>query len=266
MIGLAGNLAVSGQEPITRVPADLRSDLTTDLHALASQDYKTWNFIPNAHDLGMNRSVWTWPVNLSCLGYSSGGFQAVLLSPTKILTCGHFFLGNTVTFTQTNGAAWTAVITNRVQVIGDMVVAQLSNRAPPAIVLPCVLPPDYTNYITGHNLAGIPAFWAHKNTARLEYAPIVSCADNNFLGFGTWLRIGHDGYGHFGKGSSATGGDSGSTAFAVWKNQPVLLFATTLRGDAAGLFISGATNWNALAHAVGTNDLRIISMHEYRRQ
>src|SRR5262249_2072977 len=149
----------------------------------------------------------------------------------KLLTCAHFGgeSGRTVLFHDTNGIAWVAVVTNTIPVIADMVIAQVSNRAPPSIVIPYVLPPDYTNYVEGHTLLGIPAFWLHKNASHIDYTWIVYFGDYDWYGFGTWMGLVHAS--DWPSGTAASGGDSGSPAFLSWSNHPVLAFATTLTPD-----------------------------------
>ena len=224
---------------------------------------RTASYNPNASNLGTNTAVWTWPINLSCVGYSSSGYQSVLITSNKLLTCGHYGgeAGQTVTFHDTNGVPWIAVVTNTIHPIADLVIAQLSNAAPASIVIPYVLPPNYTNYLSGHTLLGMPAFWLHKNTGHIDYAPIADIGDYNWYGYGTWVRLNHTNYGF--SGSSATGGDSGAPAFLSWSNCPILLFAASLSGDVSGLFVSGRTNWNSLAALGLTNGLKVLNLSGY---
>ena len=227
---------------------------------------RTASYSPNLSNLGTNTAVWTWPINLSCVGYASDGYQSVLIASNELLACGHYGgeSGQTVTFHDTNGVPWVAIVTNTIKPIADLVIAQLSNTAPAAIVLPCVLPPVYTNYLAGHTLLGMPAFWLHKNTGHIDYAPIAGLGDYDWYGYGTWVKLDHGNYG-FG-GSSATGGDSGSPGFLCWSNCPVLMFATTLSGDACGLLVSGATNWNSLAALGLTNGMKVLDVSGYPLQ
>jgi len=224
---------------------------------------RTASYNPNDSNLGTNPAVWTWPINLSCVGYSSDGLQSVLITGNQLLTCGHYGgeMGQTVTFHDTNGVPWVAVVTNIIHPIADLVIAQLNDTAPASIVIPYVLPPDYTNYIAGQTLRGMPAFWLHKNTGHIDYAPIADIGDYGWYGYGTWAELYHTNYGF--SGSTATGGDSGSPAFLSWNNCPVLMFATTLAGDARGLFVSGMTNWNALAGLGLTNGLKVLDLSGY---
>jgi len=226
-------------------------------------DSRTASYNPNASGLGTNTTVWTWPVNLSCVGYASDGYQSVLITSNQLLTCGHYGgeSGQTVTFHDTNGVPWVAIVTNTINPIADMAIAQLRNAAPASIVIPYVLPPDYTNYIAGHTLLGMPAFWVHKDPGHIDYAPIAGLGDYGWYGYGTWLQLSHANYGF--TGSSASGGDSGSPAFLSWRNCPVLMFATTLAGDARGLFVSGMTNWSALAALGLTNGMKVLDLSGY---
>ena len=241
----------------------LTNDLSANINALASNTNATWSYNPYLPNLGTNPAVWTWPVNLSCVGIASSGFQAVLLTSNEILTCNHIggLGGNSIVFYDTNGAPWTAWVSNVVNVTADMDIAQLSNGAPASIVIPYVFPPDYTNYLPSQSLKGLPAFWLHKNTAQIEYAPV----SDSFVNNGTeWVSIYHTGYGPFGNGSSGTPGDSGSPAFLIWKDSPVLLFAATYANDAEGMFISGASNWTAVVNLIGTNGLNVLDLSHYQ--
>jgi hypothetical protein len=245
-------LSVLPRSPNPYAPGTLGYDLFQGTYILAGSTNKTASYDPSIASLGTNSAVWTWPINLSCVGCASDGYQSVLIASNKLLVCAHYGgeAGQTVTFHDTNGVAWVAVVSNVINVIADMDVAELSNAAPASIVIPKVLPPDFTNYIAGHSLLGMPAFWLHKNTAHIDYAPVAEVVDADWYGYGTWMDLLNDGYGY--GGTPVTGGDSGSPAFMSLSNNPILLFATTLTPDAAGMFVSGLTNWNSLA-ALGLN-------------
>ncbi|MGC9942197.1 MAG: hypothetical protein ABSE48_10200 [Verrucomicrobiota bacterium] len=248
-------------------PGTFGYDLFQSTCALASSTNKTASYAPNDADLGTNSAVWTWPVNLSCVGYASDGYQSVLIASNLLLVCAHYGgeAGQTVTFHDTNGVAWVGLVTNVANVIADLDIAELSNAAPASIVIPYVLPPDYASYIAGQSLVGMPAFWLHKNTGHIDYAPVVAVADADWYGFGSWLALLHDDYGLF-SGTSASGGDSGSPAFMSWKNRPILLYATTLNSDSAGMFVSGPSNWGALAALGLTSGMNILDLSSYPLQ
>ena len=240
----------------------LTNDLSANINALASNTNATWSYNPYLPNLGTNTAVWTWPVNLSCVGIGSSGFQAVLLTSHELLSCNHIggLGGNSIVFYDTNGVPWTAWVSNVVNVTSDLDISQLSNSAPASIVIPYVFPPDYTNYLPSHSIKGLPAFWLHKNTAHIEYAPV----SDSFVNNGTeWVSVYHNGYGAFGNGSSGTSGDSGSPAFLIWKDAPVLLFAATYANDAEGMFISGASNWTAVVKSIGTNGFNVLDLSHY---
>ena len=247
-------------------PGTLGYDLFQGTYAPARSTSKMGSY--SLSNLGTNTALWTWPVNLSCVGVASDGYQSVLITRNKLLVCAHNGgeVGQTVTFHDTNGVAWTGVVTNVINVIADMDIAGLSNAAPATIVLPRILPPDYTNYIAGQSLFAMPAFWLHKNTAHIDYAAVAFVGDLAINGnYGTWLQLVHDGYGQYG-GTAATGGDSGSPAFMIWSNNPVLLFATTYTPDAVGMLVSGETNWNSLAALGLTNGMNIMDLSGYPLQ
>lgn len=240
----------------------LTNDLSANINTLALNTNASWSYNPYLPNLGTNTKVWTWPVNLSCVGIAASGFQAVLITKNEILSCAHFGgdTGQSIAFYDTNGVEWTAWVSNVVNPIGDMDIAQLSNSAPDTIVIPYVLPPNVTNYLPSHSVAGLPAFWLHKNASQIEYAPI-DVYDEEGQEF---VYVQHNGYGPFGNGSYATSGDSGSPAFMIWNNSPVLLFATTWPGDAGGLFVSGPNNWAAILNSVGTNGFNVLNLSGYQ--
>jgi hypothetical protein len=248
-------------------PGTLGYDLFQGTYTLANSTNRTASYTPGLANLGTNSAVWTWPINLSCVGIASDGYQSVLIANNKLLVCAHYGgeKGQTVTFHDTNGVAWMGVVTNVISVIADMDIAQLSNAAPPSIIIPYVLPPIYTNYIAGNSLMGMPMFWLHRNSSHIDYAPVAEIADADWYGYGTWIDLLHDGYGMY-SGTPASGGDSGSPAFMSLSNNPVLVFATSLTPDAAGLFVSGDTNWDSLATLGLTNGMNILDISGYPLQ
>jgi hypothetical protein len=284
---LAGLVAVVSQRGVSRdltdtnIPAAtpqpslvLDEVLSSTINTRASARGKQWNYPPFATSLGINHAVWTWPVNLSCVGMASDSYQATLIAPDKLLTCGHYAgeQGKSVQFHDTNGKLWTGYVSNVVYVVADMCISLLSNAAPASIVIPAILPPDVTDYLPNHSLVGLPAFWVHKNGANgsnggtIQYDPVVQVAEaNGFGGRGTWMWVRHNGFGPFGNGASATGGDSGSPAFMMFSNTPVLLFAATTPGDAAGMFVSGPLNFAALAAGGYTNGMNILDLRGFKK-
>ncbi len=139
--------------------------LSINLTTLAATPGKTWNYVPSATGLGTNQAVWTWPVNLSCVGSASDFYQATLIAPDKLLTCGHYGgeVGKIVQFHDTNGVPWTGHVAKVVNVAGDLCISYLSNSAPDSIVIPAIFPPDAADYLPNHSLRGLPALWLHRN-------------------------------------------------------------------------------------------------------
>jgi hypothetical protein len=254
--------------------ARLDEVLTININNLAVADHKTWNYWPSDTSLGTNRRVWTWPVNLSCVGMASDGYQSVLIAPDKLLTCGHYMgeQGKSVQFHDTNGIPWTGYVSKVVNVVGDMCISFLRSPAPPSILIPSIFPPDATNYLPNHSFLRLPAFWLHKNGTdgvsggTIQYDPVLQFGEANAFGaIGTWMRVRHNGFGPFGNGTSATGGDSGGPAFMMFSNTPVLLFAATTSGDAAGMFVSGSRNFTALAAGGYTNGMDILDLRNFKK-
>ena len=264
----------NSSEPVPQTGLALDAVLTEGINTLASASGKTWSYPPYATSLGTNHRVWTWPVNLSCVGMASDSYQATLIAPDKLLTCGHYGgeAGKSVQFHDTNGVAWTGYVSNVVNVAGDLRISYLSNAAPASIVIPTIFPPDAADYLPNHSFVGLPAFWVHKNGANgsaggaIQYDPVVQVARANaFGGLGNWMWVRHNGFGRFGHGASASGGDSGSPAFMIFSNTPVLLFATTTPGDAAGMFVSGAINFDALVAGGYTNGMKILDLRGFKK-
>src|SRR5271168_3929637 len=86
--------------------------LSSTINTRANARGKKWNYPPYSTGLGSNRAVWTWPVNLSCVGMASDSYQATLIAPDKLLTCGHYLgeQGKSVQFHDTNGMLWTGYV------------------------------------------------------------------------------------------------------------------------------------------------------------
>lgn len=247
----------------------LAYDLTFEVNSLALNASRTWNYYPSLANLGTNQSVWTWPVGISCLGIASDGYQCVLIAPDKALVCAHYGgeAGQTVTYHDTNGLPWTGTVSSVIPVIGDMEIAQFASSAPSSIVIPYVLPPNFTNWLQHQLLTNLPAFWPNKNLGQLQYSLVTLVSNYTVLNnFGTWITLTHNGFGPFGNGSPATGGDSGSPAFMMWSNNLVLLSAVTgfSPNDETGMFVSGQTNWNSLVKAGVTNGFKILDLANYQ--
>jgi len=214
--------------------------------------------------------VWTWPINLSCVGQASDYYHTVLIASNELLTCQHDEgeAGQTVTFYDTNGVPWVGAVTNVIHVIGDLDISQLSNSAPASIAIPYILPPDYAQYIAGNSLLGMPAFWLHRNTGTIDYAPVAWVGDADLEGgqTATWMQLTHNGYGAYGGGTSANSGDSGDPGFMSLSNNPILLFALDLSDDSGGTFAGGPLNWYWLEAMGLTNGLNILDLSGYPLQ
>jgi hypothetical protein len=280
-IAMVSQRAVSRDLTDTNIPAAmpqpslaLAEVLSSTINTRANARGKKWNYAPYATSLGTDHAMWTWPVNLSCVGMASDSYQATLIAPDKLLTCGHYGgeQGKSVQFHDTNGMLWTGYVSNVVNIVGDLRISLLSNAAPASIVIPAIFPPDVTDYLPNHSLVGLPAFWVHKNGTNgsyggaVQYDPVARVVEaNGFGGPGTWMWVHHNGFGRFGNGASATGGDSGSPAFMMFSNTPVLLFAATTPGDAAGMFVSGPINFAALAAGGYTNGMNILDLRGFKK-
>ena len=265
-------LSAGAQEPGDLPHLD--EALAGPLQKLAADSNRAWVYVPADAGLGTNRQVWTWPINLSCVGMASDGYQAVLVAPDKLLTCAHYGgeKDQTILFHDTNGVPWVAKVARVVNVSGDLCLSILSNRAPASIRLPAVFPPDAPEYLPHGDWTGLPAFWLHKNGIHgvpggtIQYEPVFQYVQAHAAsGQNAWMQLRHNGWGPFGNGSSATGGDSGSPAFMDFSNTPVVLFATTAPGDATGEFISDPAIFSAMATKGLTNQMNILDLRGFHR-
>lgn len=254
----------------TNLTVTLFNGLTGDIHKLAANSRRTWSFNPSAPGLGSNRRVWTWPVNLSCVGYASDGYQATLIASNKLLTCNHYGgeSGQSVQFYDTNGVSFVGHVAKVLNVLGDMDIAILSNSAPASIVIPYVFPPDYINHRSLPTLFLVPCVWLHKNTGQIQYEVVEGCGYRSLTGGAANEVLDLDSpcvpWSSFSCGTGATGGDSGSPAFAVLDGSqtPILLFAATLPTP-SGAFVSGEHDWAALAALGLTNGFNILNLSAY---
>lgn len=225
----------------------------------------TCTYNPNAANLGTNSAVWTWPINLSCLGIGDDGYQFTLMSSNKVLLSSDFVptAGINILWNDTNGVPFAAQITNVIAVTGNMEVGILNSNAPATIVLPRLLIwPFWTNWIqnvAGYpKLGGLPVFWPHKNAGQIENATLTfnSSGDDVGINLTSGLKC---------SGSFPTGGDSNSPVFAALAMQPILLYVMS-HGitTGSGTFFGSSNCITAYLNTVGsTADLTVPNYNSY---
>jgi hypothetical protein len=268
-------------------PATLAGCLSDYISILATNTSRTWDYEPL--DVATNRNVWTWPVNLSWLGKSSmANFQATLITSNTIVLPTHAigaYVGQTLSFMDTNGVVWSTVCTNSVVIVDDVTIGLLRDALPPSVVPIWVLPPDFINYISPPQLGdlhGLPCVWMRVNpgsdtnhpgssTIQLSSVYVAGYTSPNNISISCKAAL----TGPFGFGDWASSGDSGSPCFMLYNNLPVLLFtahngypgtgAPEGYGGAQGPFFSDSAVWSALAARGLTNGLQTLDLSGLKR-
>lgn len=225
---------------------------------------KQWAYFPNQPDVSTNQNCWTWPVNLSCLGFGSDSLQHCLISPHLIIANNHYGGSpHSVQFLGQDGKQYVARVNTNYACVNDFAIGILESNISAQVTPAWVFFPTFTNCMT--DLTGTQTVWTHKNTQHLDLANVVAYPFTAFYAGGFGLQVFNARTNIFGNENGASGGDSGSPCFMILSNQPVLLFTTTSSGDAIGDFISNPSYWECLRTnvGVGTNGLSIIDQTGY---
>ncbi len=207
---------------------DLASSIAGTIIPLAFHTNQVMAYNPSMCDLSTNQSVWTWPMNLTCLGIgtnSGGNYQATLVASNLIATQVHVggMLGITLMFRDTNGVAYYSTVTNAIGISGDADIGQLNTPLPPSVVPASMLPPNWTNNISGHATYPIIAFWPHKNDAKVELEASVFGYQANLCNEISVYSNSVTMCSPFGRtGGYATSGDSSSPNFIAIGNTTIL--------------------------------------------
>ena len=253
---------------------------TNYLFSLSTNASRTMAFAPangnQATDrlwLATNSTLWTWPVNLSCVGFApnigASGNLMVLIAPNLVYFANHLsgVIGTNIIFHDANGRQWVGSITNEIHLQGDMALGVLSRPAPASIVLPYILPADAMTHFPGGGIRKMPAFWLHNNKAQIEFTYISATPEYAPAGMseGDFINA-ENGPGRF-AGTPATVGDSSSPLFTLYRNKLIFLGTATFGGSgllgfgSAGSFsfVSGPTNFTAWQRSGLTNGVRILN-------
>ena len=255
---------------------------TNYLFSLSTNASRTMAFAPangnQATDrlwLATNSTLWTWPVNLSCVGFApnvgTSGNLMVLIAPNVVYFANHLagVIGTNIIFHDSNGVLWIGSITNEIHFPGDMALGILRNPAPASIVLPYILPPNGATNFPGGGTCGVPVFWLHNNKAQVELActyfahkeAMVGLVSESFLNVTTTGPVLFD-------ASPATVGDSSSPLFTLYYDRLIFL-GTAYSGGSRGLlgydnvggfsYISAPDNFAAWQRSGLTNGVRILN-------
>lgn len=251
----------------------LGAEIQSEYLALATNSGVVNTYTPSPSNLPSKTSLWTWPIDLTCVGVGSWGFQTVLISSNLLLANNHYdFCGQTfnsnafVIFTETNG---TITHTNYVQSVfchgpgggnnDPMEIVLLQSNVDAHIKPAWVFPENVTNYFVNHAFggAGIGVIFPHKNTGTVDQRITtgVSPYDNITLGTHTYDSLPFP-------GSDPTGGDSGTPFLTVLSNKPVLLFALT-SPIGNGNWISSAQAWFWMMTNGTSNSLNQINISAF---
>ena len=237
--------------------ASLASTLTSTITTLNA---KTNSGAYSTLTVATNTQVWTWPVNLSCVGVcQNGGYQSVLIGRNAVLSNNHFGgVGTSFTMTDTNGVQFTIPV-SATYGTNDLQIAILVSNAPASVLIPGILPSNYTNFLFGHtNLIRKYAFWLHKNSSAIELVTVGNqYPASNDATYGTTMSFATTGGIH--GGSYPSGGDSGSPVFFVIGNTPVLAYTMTTAGG-AGCFVSSDPYYGFIISKVGLANLSVLDM------
>ena len=270
-----------GNTQAVESPAVVSTSVTNYLYRLSTNTGRTMAFAPangnqavNTLWLATNSALWTWPVNLSCVGFATNigtsGNLMVLIAPNLVYFANHLsgVIGTNIIFHDANGASWAETITNEIHFPGDMALGILRDPAPASIVLPYILPPDAVTNFPGGSLRKVPAFWLHNNKARIESGYISATPEYAPAGVsaGSFVNV-ELADGPF-AGTPATVGDSSSPLFTLYKDHLIILGTATFGGGGRGFmgfgslgsfsYISGHSNFLAWQRSGLTNGVRIL--------
>ncbi len=252
--------------------------LSSNLFSLANNTNATWDF--TSYNFGTNSALWTWPINLSCVGRiqnPSGNYCATLISENEAVYAGHVcgynpsaFNGYAVAFMDTNGNQFTAFVSNSVAVYEDMYVAIFSNSLPATISVPMILPTNYPAYFSNHNLVGLPAIWPRNDSGTMQLMGVFTSPQGSEYGTSIGSQMGIYGWtpqslnSPWSQGYMPQGGDSSGPTFLVFGNQPVFLFALHT-GSSTGPSPSDPVYWSALSAAGLASGLQMLNLSGFRQ-
>jgi hypothetical protein len=256
---------------------------TNYLFSLSTNASRTMAFAPangnQATDrlwLATNSTLWTWPVNLSCVGFApnvgTSGNLMVLIAPNVVYFANHLagVIGTNIIFHDANGGLWIGSITNEIHFPGDMALGTLRNPAPASIVLPYILPPNGATNFPGGGTGLVPAFWLHNNQAQVEYVftRLAHLDAQAGIVFEPGLNVTTITRSSPFAGNPATVGDSSSPLFTLYYNRLIFL-GTAFSGGSRGLlgydnvggfsYISAPDNFAAWQRSGLTNGVRILN-------
>jgi hypothetical protein len=254
---------------------------TNYLFSLSTNASRTMAFAPangnqavNTRWLATNSTLWTWPVNLSCVGFAPNvgvnGNLIVLIAPRLVYFANHLagVIGTNIIFHDVGGALWIGTITKEIHFQGDMALGHLRDPAPASIVLPYILPPDAVTNFPGGGSGPVPVFWLHNSQAQIEsaFTHLAHEAHPTGLVYENYLAV-NSSPGPF-LGTPATIGDSSSPLFTLYRRDLIFLGTASTGGSRGRLgydfvggfsYISGPDNFSAWQRSGLTNGVRILA-------
>lgn len=217
----------------------------------------TNNHSPHIVGLATNKSLWTWPLDLSCYGQKTDSdFGAVLIAPGLVVLNEHVLPGR-FTFTSTNGNAYTANVKEFQYVVypwggtNDWVYGVLESNMPPDITPAMVFPPEVTQYLTNGFFDGMQGFAIQRTTGNVLSGNIVTYP-SGALGW-------EQGTNKF-NGALGDIGDSSSPCLISLNGHIVHIFSTTSGG---GWPIFYKLIWDAMPTNSG---VRCVDLGGFRKQ
>ena len=207
-----------------------------------------------------NISDWTYPYNFSSVGITASGFQSVLIAPNAVISFAHFGgVGTYFIAMGTDGVTYTNYVAASYST-NDLVLAVLSNSFPSTVVVPFVMPPEYTNYVPA--LGGVPAIWLHNVTRTIDYIKLSNVTTPGFQGstihFTTSTNDPH------GTGIYPSSGDSGSPNYILVDGIAVLVGCV---GDTGGgsCFMSCPAYYQFITNHIAQSSLKLFDFTLYRK-
>lgn len=262
--------AVANVSQIVMIPptngfymGSLGYECSKEYFALAANTNNTASYTPSTTTLGSNTLVWTYPMDLSCIGYGTWGGQTVLVGSNLCVGNAHLDTNSggcgviynpsgSVSFTGTNGVSHAYQIAT--VICGgpdDVELFTLVSAVDIGINPAWVFPASVTNNFIGHTVTNLPIIYPHQNTTHLD-ARIIS--DFNGLQMDTGIFTGQ-----FFAGIQPTSGDSGSPLFTVVNGKTILLLTLHL-ANGQGDFVSSQPVWNFMNSNNVISELKQIDL------
>ena len=214
-------------------------------------------------NLATNQNVWTWPVNLSCVGQWVGMYEAVLLTPSVALGNSHFSPQASLWFCGSGGIMHTSNVAELAS-DGDIMLYTLASPMP-SDVTPCwVFGPDLPNRTPDGTCDGLVGVWPHNNNGKMDMVYLFGSVNSGSLG-GPAISFAVASTNSFGNDTQpASGGDSGAPVIVIVSNLPVVVGTLTSPSELTD--ISNPNGWSFLTNYVPVPTLQVLPTQFFQQQ